>query len=117
MFFASSIDLISCPGRETGVCESSVGARQQVRIDKSLTLDNLSYFDRYGPAEHGPIKSKSVKLSSLTTRVDLLRKSEQELFVERATGKASRQMSRIDASYNGSQATGNHFLCQLIRGR
>src|SRR5207302_9607533 len=87
------------------------GCGQHIRIDKTFALRDLSHLYVHWFAKHWPIKSESMKFSSLTTRVDTVGKSRKEVFIELTSGEACRQLFRIHASYDGAQAAANHLAC------
>lgn len=94
-------------------CSNHCGSRQQIGEDESISLDNFAKGDRYLRAEHRPGACECMELSVFTARIDISRKSREEIFVEASSSKPAIQLARIDARQKRGQAARNHTLGEL----
>ena len=94
-------------------CSNRCVSRQQIGEDESISLDNFAKGDRYLRAEHRPGACECMELSVFTARIDISRKSREQIFVEASSSKPAIHLARIDARQKRGQAARNHTLSQL----
>jgi len=71
--------------------------RQKIGENKSIAFHNLADCNRYSGAEHWSRGRESMELSVFAARIDMARKSREQISVKVASGKHAIKLTRIDA--------------------